>query len=108
MPQANTRRSAAAAREELVESLRQVIADAEDLLGATADETGTKIEKLRERAEDNLVAARKRLGEAEGQLRETARHAADLTEEYVHENPWSALGFAAAAGMFLGVLLGRR
>jgi ElaB/YqjD/DUF883 family membrane-anchored ribosome-binding protein len=31
-----------------------------------------------------------------------------VTDEYVHDNPWSSIGAAAALGILIGVLLGRR
>lgn len=34
--------------------------------------------------------------------------AMDVTDQYVHTNPWKAIGIAAAAGMLLGLMLGRR
>ena len=34
-----------------------------------------------------------------------AGHAAD---EYVHDNPWKAIGAAAGAGLIAGLLIGRR
>lgn len=41
-------------------------------------------------------------------VKTTARHAADRTDEFVHSNPWSALGVAVAAGAAITMLLGRR
>ena len=43
-----------------------------------------------------------------GFLRARARQAAEYTDEYVHDNPWSSIGAAAALGLLIGVLLGRR
>jgi ElaB/YqjD/DUF883 family membrane-anchored ribosome-binding protein len=31
-----------------------------------------------------------------------------VTDEYVHANPWKALGIAAAAGVLVGILMSRR
>ena len=41
-------------------------------------------------------------------LRAQARRAMNATDDYVHDNPWSSIGAAAAIGMLVGVLLGRR
>ena len=38
---------------------------------------------------------------------ETARNACEATDEYVHENVWMSVAFAAALGCALGFLLGR-
>lgn len=97
-----------AAKEELVASLRRVMADAEELMNATSSEAGDALDDLRERMRDSLSVARGRVREAEASLRSNARQAASTADDYVRENPWSALTAAAAVGVVLGVLLGRR
>ena len=100
--------SAIETKEHLVANLRRVIADAEDLLSATAGQTDSKMGELRARAKDNLLLAREKLADAEAAMRARARQAATATDDYVHENPWSSIGAAAALGILVGVLLGRR
>ena len=100
--------SAAETKDQLVSNLRRVVSDAEDLLAATAGQTDSKIAELRARARQNLSVARDKLAEADAALRASARRAATVTDEYVHDNPWSSIGAAAALGMLIGVLLGRR
>lgn len=100
--------SAIETKEQLVANLRRVISDAEDLLAATAGQTDTKITELRARAKENLRVARERLADADAAVRARARQAAAVTDEYVHDNPWSSIGAAAALGILIGVLLGRR
>ena len=100
--------SAIETKEQLVANLRRVIVDAEDLLTATAGQTDSKIAELRARAKENLVMAREKLADADAALRARARQAAAVTDEYVHDHPWSSIGAAAAVGMLIGVLLGRR
>ena len=100
--------SAVETKEELVANLRRVISDAEDLLAATAGQTDSKITELRARARQNLSVARDKLADADAALRASARRAATVTDEYVNDNPWSSIGAAAAIGMLVGVLLGRR
>ena len=94
--------------EEMTESLRRVISDAEELLGATADQAGGKLEALRARINDNIAQARDLVGDADSAMRANARRAASVTDEYVHDNPWSSIGVAAAIGLLVGVLVGRR
>lgn len=88
--------------------LKQLVKDAEALLSATKDSKDAALSELRARVDSNLRQARTRLSELDDDLRDQARRAAGATEDYVHENPWSSLGMAAAAGLFIGVLLGRR
>jgi ElaB/YqjD/DUF883 family membrane-anchored ribosome-binding protein len=98
----------ASAQEKLVSDIRAVIADAEEILLATADQTGEKIASLRGRIRERMLDARIRLDEAEAVLVEKTRAAARATDDYVHENPWQAVGIGAGVGLLLGLLLGRR
>ena len=100
--------SASETKEQLVANLRRVVSDAEDLLAATAGQTDSKMTELRARARENLLMAREKLADADAAVRARARQAAIATDEYVHDNPWSSIGVAAAVGMLVGVLLGRR
>ncbi|MDP2759876.1 MAG: DUF883 family protein [Sideroxyarcus sp.] len=94
-------------RDKLAQDLRTVVADAEDLLRATADQAGEKAASLRERAQANLARAKARLDETEQAVLERTKVAAQATDEYVHENPWYAVGVAAGVGLLLGMLIGR-
>ena len=100
--------SATETKDQLVSNLRRVVSDAEDLLAATAGQTDSKITELRTRAKENLSMAREKLADADAVVRARARQAAAVTDEYVHDNPWSSIGAAAALGILIGVLLGRR
>jgi ElaB/YqjD/DUF883 family membrane-anchored ribosome-binding protein len=94
--------------EKLVQDLRVVVADAEDLLKATASQTGERIEKARARAEESLRAAKARLLQASDAMEASAREAAERIDGAVRENPWSAVGVAAGLGLIIGILIGRR
>ena len=50
---------------------------------------------------DRLQAVQERLGD-------TARNVSRSTDEYVHENPWQAIGVAAGVGFVVGWLLSRK
>ncbi len=95
-------------QEKLVTDIRAVIADAEEILLATADQTGEKIANLRTRIKELVLDARIRLDAAEEVLIEKTRAAARATDNYVHENPWQAVGIGAGIGFLLGLVLGRR
>lgn len=92
----------------MVSDLRSVVADADELLHATADQTGERIESARARAGQSLAASRARLEELGQRARTRAREYADDVDERVHQNPWTAIGVAAGAGLVVGMLVGRR
>ncbi|MBU3695125.1 YqjD family protein [Dechloromonas sp.] len=99
---------AQANKEKLVSDLKIVVSDAEELLRATAGAAGEKAGELRERIAIRLRDAKERLQDAEAALVDKTKAAARATDDFVHEQPWKAVGVAAALGLALGVLIGRR
>lgn len=95
-------------KEKLVSDLQRVIADAEELMQATAHQTEGKVAELRVRMNENLRSARTKLADAEEALKAKTKEVARATDDYVHENPWRAIGAAAGVGLVVGLLIGRR
>lgn len=94
-------------KEKLLQDFRVVVSDAEELLRATAGQAGEKVAAARERIQENLAAARARLAAAEEAVAAKTKQAAKATDQYVHENPWKAVGIAAGAGLIIGMLISR-
>jgi ElaB/YqjD/DUF883 family membrane-anchored ribosome-binding protein len=95
-------------KDKLVADLKIVVADAEELLRATASQAGDKVSAARERIQASLATAKVKLSEAERALLEKTKQAAKATDDYVRENPWQVVGIAVAAGLVLGILISRR
>jgi ElaB/YqjD/DUF883 family membrane-anchored ribosome-binding protein len=95
-------------REGLIEDLKLVIQDAEDLLRSTGKQVDEGYQAARERFNATLGEARNNLSGLEEQLAENAREALQQTDEYVRENPWQAVGIGAVVGLIAGILLSRR
>jgi ElaB/YqjD/DUF883 family membrane-anchored ribosome-binding protein len=95
-------------KEKLAADLKVVVADAEELLRATASQAGEKVGVARERIQASLASARVKLAETERAVLDKAKIAATATDEYVHEHPWHAVGVAAVIGLLLGALINRR
>jgi ElaB/YqjD/DUF883 family membrane-anchored ribosome-binding protein len=109
LSQENTMSKAGALpQDKLISDLKAVVADSEELLRATADQAGEKAAAMRDRIKVRLLSAKDSLMEAEQALIEKTKAAAKATDEYVHENPWKAVGVAAGVGLVLGLLIGRR
>lgn len=103
----STRAQNDVSKEKLMQDLQLVVSDAEELLKATAGQAGDKVSAARERIQESLSAARARLGEAQDAMLEKTKQAARATDEYVHENPWRAVGIAAGVGLVIGMLISR-
>ena len=95
-------------REKLATDMRIVIADAEELLRATAGQMGEKAVVARERIQESLRVAKDKLARAEEAVIDKTKAAARATDDYVHDHPWGAVGIAAAVGLVMGMLISRR
>ncbi len=95
-------------RERMVEDLKAVIHDAEEMLSLTAGQAGEGAQKLRERVQARMASARERLTTLQASAVERAKAAGQAADHYVHEKPWHAIGAAAALGVVVGLLIGRR
>lgn len=95
-------------KDKLVADFRAVIADTEELLKITAGQAGEKAAELRVRLQENLVLAKEKLADAQAAAIEKTKAAAAATDDYVHDNPWRAVGVAAGVGLIIGLLIGRR
>ena len=95
-------------RDRLVEDFKTVIQDMEELIKATASQTGDKVAAVRARAEENLNEARRKLDDMGGDVLARGKAAAQATDDLVREKPWQSVAFATAVGVMLGMLISRR
>lgn len=95
-------------KDKLIADFKVVIADAEEILRVTAGQAGEKVADLREKAQARLTTAKIKLAEAEAALVDKAKAAGRAADDYVHDNPWRAVGIAAGVGLVIGLLIGRR
>ena len=95
-------------KERLIKDFKTVLVDTEELLKATASQTGEKVAAARAKVEESLAATQKQLADLEQGLVEKTQAAARATDHLVHEHPWTAVGIAAAVGLLLGMLTCRR
>lgn len=95
-------------RESLLDDFSSMLSDAEDLLKRAGNESGERAKDLRAQVEAKLLAAKLHLQELQGEAVDRAKDAAQATDDYVHDNPWWAIGLAAAVGLAAGLLMNRR
>jgi ElaB/YqjD/DUF883 family membrane-anchored ribosome-binding protein len=99
-------------REKLLQDFNMVVAETEQLLKAAATAGGDKAAVWRESVEQKLKVARDKLVELEDAAIDKTKEAAAAADNYVHDNPWQAIGITAgvgvAVGLAIGLLLNRR
>jgi ElaB/YqjD/DUF883 family membrane-anchored ribosome-binding protein len=101
-------RTVESVKEKLATDLKGLGTDAEELVKGVADRAAGEFAAARTKIEGKLAEASSGLDGARLAVKEKARAAADTTDVYVRENAWTALGFAAAVGLGVGLFLSRR
>lgn len=94
--------------ESLIGEFKALMADAEALIKATEDHPGAAVSSIRNKALETLAGPKESLSGVEGRLLDKAKVAAEGADDFVHRNPWEAVGVAAGLGLLIGLFIGRR
>ena len=95
-------------KDNLMSEFRNLIAEGESLLRATSNLSGEALANAREQFRSQLATARAKVNDYTEVARARGREAAIMADDYVHENPWAAIGVAAGVGFVIGALISRR
>lgn len=95
-------------KSKLLNDLRVVIEDAEELLRVTSNQASDGAANIRGRVQVQMSQAKADLLRLQHTAVAKVKATSHATDEYVHENPWKAIGAAAGAGLFMGLLVSRR
>jgi ElaB/YqjD/DUF883 family membrane-anchored ribosome-binding protein len=93
--------------EKLMADLRIVAGDMEQLLNASAGQTGRHLAQVRTKAKESLKAAASRAAVIQDAALAKTRATGRATDDYVRANPWQVLAFGAVTGVVIGALLAR-
>jgi ElaB/YqjD/DUF883 family membrane-anchored ribosome-binding protein len=91
----------------LMDDVKILINDVEDLLRATASETGERIVDLRRRLEEKLAECKTELAEQERVWLQKAEQIRASATSCLREDPWFKVSLAVGVGVVLGLLLRR-
>lgn len=92
----------------LTRDFQTVVTDAQELLRTIGSEGDAKLNEVKSRLQTSFNVARQRLGDLQSSVADSAKAAAQSTDDYVSGNPWQAVGIGAAAGLLVGFLIARR
>ncbi len=95
-------------KERLATDIKHVAADATGLAREIAASTAGNLAHAKEMAKGTVEDAAAYATREKAVLAGRVRSTAISTDEYVKTNPWKAVGAAAAAGLLIGLLIGRR
>ena len=102
----NSDTNSSAAKERLVEDVKTLTKDVQELLSVTATSLSGKANEARDRVKSSLKVAQDKLGTYHEHAKAKGAEAAAATDEYVRDNPWNAVGIAAAVGFAVGLIIG--
>lgn len=92
----------------LSREFHKFIVDIESLLKETANLTGAELEIAREKLNERVNEARGSVTSIRNDLAIRATKSAIKANRKVHDEPWKAVGGAAAVGLILGMLFTRK
>jgi ElaB/YqjD/DUF883 family membrane-anchored ribosome-binding protein len=95
-------------KNKMVDDFKTIVSDADDLLQATAKASGEGFTVARAKFAEQLRSAKTSLAQAEQQVVDRVKQAATATDDYVKDNPWTAVGMATAVGILIGFLFTKR
>lgn len=84
------------------------LADIEDLVKATTSLTGEDLAKAKAELVDRIAVAKHSLADASSNVAIRAKKAADISNTYVHDQPWRVIGVSSVVGFLLGYMMARR
>ena len=87
---------------------KNLVADVEDLVKKVAHVDDLEIAEMRAKVEDTLAKAKTSASAGIAAVRGRTDEVTEATDEYVRENPWAVIGIAAAVGIVIGFIAGRR
>ena len=88
--------------------VQNVVSEAQELLKTVKDEGTTQIDAVKQRMSAQYDVARQKFGEIQTTVTDGAKVAMESTDAYVRQNPWTAIGIAAAVGAVIGIIFSRR
>lgn len=100
--------SVQASKDALVNDLKRVVGDADDLVKQMASSSAEEFAARRAGIEEKLAEARLRIKDLRTSAARSACKAADAATGYVRENPWKSISCGAVAGIIVALLVSRR
>src|SRR5258708_28890763 len=97
----NSNPDPSATRDKLVDDVKVLTKDVQELLKATASVVGDKAAEARVKVQDSLKIAQDKLSDVHRQVKAKGQEAFSITDGYVRDNPWNAGGIAARIGFIL-------
>ncbi len=97
-----------AQKDALMKEVRTVLKDVEELYNHGVESGSDEAQAMKAKLQAKLSQAKSKLYDFESSTVDRVKDTARQADELVQEKPYYAMGFAALAGLVVGVLLNRR
>jgi len=87
---------------------QRFLSDIEDLVAQATSLTGDDLARVKKVLQERINTAKASLEELSYSVAQRARNGAIAADNYVHEQPWAAVGAGATIGLLVGLLISRR
>lgn len=87
---------------------KHFLSDIEDLVSQATSLTGEDLARVKNTLNERITVAKASLEEISDSIVQKARNGATATNNYVHQQPWAAVGAGATIGLLVGILISRR
>lgn len=95
-------------KEKLLNDLREIIAQAGELLSDTEQQSERGYKTAVAQFERKVRNAKRELGHLEQRISSSGVHAVRSTERFVEDHPWQAVGAGLCVGVLVGMVMARR
>jgi ElaB/YqjD/DUF883 family membrane-anchored ribosome-binding protein len=85
-----------------------LLREAQDLFREATAITGEKAEELRSKGIGLIDTALAAAQDAQGAVIDSGKAAVEATDDFVQENPWTAVAIGAGVGLVVGLLIARK
>lgn len=108
MPASPASAKATPGQPDLSGELNNFIKDIEQLIKEATSLTGEELTQVKARLYARVAEAQESVAELGNEIAGQARKGAAATNDYVHHQPWQAVGAGAVVGLLVGYMLARR
>lgn len=91
---------------DIANEFKGFVSDMESLIKETASLTGDELAQAKIKMNQRINVAKQRVNSASSSMVDQARKTATVTNEFVHEKPWSIIGAGAIVSFVLGMVIG--
>ena len=94
------------ASQDVAKEFKSFLSDVEDLFQSA--NSSEDFNKAKAQLKQRVASAKESISDAGENIFHQARKTATITNNYVHENPWVAIGTGVAVSFLVGLLISRR